>query len=153
MARKLILFSQSPNSLQKVNSRRVHYVLAKSSQKVNVKSKGGKQNNRRRTQRRVCAKWSSRCRGQRYEWKPLCHPAALGIEGDGTNLTIASSGALSINNTGVATFSGAVQVNGNFTVLGSQSILETVTTEIEDNLIAINSKNFQQNILNVMQIN
>ena len=63
------------------------------------------------------------------------------IEGDGTNLTIASSGALSINNTGVATFSGAVQVNGNFTVLGSQSILETVTTEIEDNLIAINSKN------------
>ena len=63
------------------------------------------------------------------------------IEGDGTNLTIASSGALSIANTGLATFTGAVQINGNLTTLGSQTVLETTTTEIEDNLIAINSKN------------
>ena len=63
------------------------------------------------------------------------------IEGDGTNLTIASSGALNISNTGLMSVSGALQVNGNFTVLGTQSILETTTTEIEDGLIAINSKN------------
>ena len=37
--------------------------------------------------------------------------------------------------------SGALQVSGNLTVLGTQSILETTTTEIEDGLIAINSKN------------
>ena len=63
------------------------------------------------------------------------------IEGDGTNLTIASSGTLNISNTGLMSVSGALQVNGNFTVLGTQSILETTTTEIEDGLIAINSKN------------
>ena len=63
------------------------------------------------------------------------------IEGDGTNLTIASSGTLNISNTGLMSVSGALQVNGNFTVLGTQSVLETTTTEIEDGLIAINSKN------------
>ena len=63
------------------------------------------------------------------------------IEGDGTNLTIASSGTLNVNNTGLMSVSGALQVSGNLTVLGTQSILETTTTEIEDGLIAINSKN------------
>ena len=60
------------------------------------------------------------------------------IEGDGTNLTIASSGTLIINNTGLATFSGNVRVTGDLTVDGTETILNTTSLEIEDNIIAVN---------------
>ena len=60
------------------------------------------------------------------------------IEGDGTNLTIASSGALNINNTGTATFSGNVIVSGNLTVDGTNTIINTTTLAVEDNLIEVN---------------
>ena len=60
------------------------------------------------------------------------------IEGDGTNLTIASSGALNINNTGIATFSGNVIISGNLTVDGTNTIINTTTLAVEDNLIEVN---------------
>ena len=41
------------------------------------------------------------------------------IEGNGTNLTIASSGTMAFNNTGTATFSGALTVTGDLTINGS----------------------------------
>ena len=60
------------------------------------------------------------------------------IEGDGTNLTIESSGALNINNTGIATFSGNVRVSGDLTVDGTETIVNTTTLSIEDALIELN---------------
>ena len=60
------------------------------------------------------------------------------IEGDGTNLTIESSGALNINNTGTATFSGNVIISGNLTVDGTNTIINTTTLAVEDNLIEVN---------------
>ena len=60
------------------------------------------------------------------------------IEGDGTNLTIASSGALNINNTGTATFSGNVIISGNLTVDGTRTIINTTTLSVEDNFIECN---------------
>ena len=61
------------------------------------------------------------------------------IEGDGTNLTIASSGTLTVSNTGLMSVSGALQVEGNLTVIGTT--VSTSTTEVEDGLLAINTTN------------
>ena len=61
------------------------------------------------------------------------------IEGDGTNLTIASSGTLTVNNTGLMSVAGALQVEGNLTVIGTT--VSTSTTEVEDGLLAINTTN------------
>ena len=61
------------------------------------------------------------------------------IEGDGTNLTIASSGTLSINNTGVCTVSGALTVTGDLTVNGTTTTNNSTNTTIADNIIELNS--------------
>ena len=61
------------------------------------------------------------------------------IEGDGTDLTIASSGALNINNTGTCTVSGALTVTGNLTVNGTTTTNNSVNTTIADNMIELNS--------------
>ena len=61
------------------------------------------------------------------------------IEGDGTDLTIASSGAININNTGTCTVAGALTVTGNLTVNGTTSTVNSVNTTIADNLIELNS--------------
>ena len=61
------------------------------------------------------------------------------IEGDGTNLTIASSGALNINNTGLATVSGALTVSGDLTVNGTTTTNNSVNLTVDDNIIELNS--------------
>ena len=61
------------------------------------------------------------------------------IEGDGTNLTIASSGTLNINNTGLATVSGALTVSGDFTVNGTTTTNNSVNLTVDDNIIELNS--------------
>ena len=61
------------------------------------------------------------------------------IEGNGTNLTIASSGTMAFNNTGVATFSGAVTVTGDLTINGSTTTNSSTNTTIADNIIELNS--------------
>ena len=61
------------------------------------------------------------------------------IEGDGTDLTIASSGALNINNTGLATVSGNLTVTGDLTINGSTTTNSSTNTTIADNIIELNS--------------
>jgi hypothetical protein len=61
------------------------------------------------------------------------------IEGDGTNLTIASSGTLNINNTGLATVSGDLTVTGDLTINGSTTTNSSPNTTIADNIIELNS--------------
>jgi len=61
------------------------------------------------------------------------------IEGDGTNLTIASSGTLNINNTGLATVSGNLTVTGDLTINGSTTTNSSTNTTIADNIIELNS--------------
>ena len=61
------------------------------------------------------------------------------IEGDGTNLAINSSGALNINNTGLATVSGALTVSGDFTVNGTTTTNNSVNLTVDDNIIELNS--------------
>ena len=61
------------------------------------------------------------------------------IEGNGTNLTIASSGTMAFNNTGTATFSGAVTVTGDLTINGSTTTNSSTNTTIADNIIELNS--------------
>ena len=59
------------------------------------------------------------------------------IEGDGTNLAINSSGALNINNTGLATVSGALTVSGDFTVNGTTTTNNSVNLTVDDNIIEL----------------
>jgi len=61
------------------------------------------------------------------------------IEGNGTNLTIASSGTMNFNNTGTATFSGALTVTGDLTINGSTTTNSSTNTTIADNIIELNS--------------
>jgi hypothetical protein len=61
------------------------------------------------------------------------------IEGDGTNLTIASSGTMNFDNTGLATFSGALTVTGDLTINGSTTTNSSTNTTIADNIIELNS--------------
>jgi|TARA_B100000282_G_scaffold294169_1_gene270869 hypothetical protein len=61
------------------------------------------------------------------------------IEGNGTNLTIASSGTMNFNNTGLATFSGALTVTGDLTINGSTTTNSSTNTTIADNIIELNS--------------
>ena len=60
------------------------------------------------------------------------------IEGDGTNLTIASSGLCTITATGQTVITNDLKVNGNLTVEGTNTIINTTTLSIEDNLIEVN---------------
>ena len=61
------------------------------------------------------------------------------IEGDGTDLTIASSGALNINNTGLCTVAGALTVTGDLTINGNTTTNSSTNTTIADNIIELNS--------------
>jgi hypothetical protein len=67
------------------------------------------------------------------------------IEGDGTNLTISSSGTLDITASGTTTVTNGFQVggnaviSGNLTVNGTETILDTQNLAIEDSIIAINN--------------
>jgi hypothetical protein len=67
------------------------------------------------------------------------------IEGDGTNLTISSSGTLDITATGTTTVTNNFQVGGNavisgdLTVNGTETIISTQNLNIEDAIIGLNS--------------
>ena len=60
------------------------------------------------------------------------------IEGDGTNLTIASSGLCTITATGQTVITNDLVVSGNLTVNGTNTVINTTTLAIEDNLIEVN---------------
>ena len=60
------------------------------------------------------------------------------IEGDGTNLTIASSGQLTLTATGETVITNNFRVAGNLTVDGTETILNTTTLSVEDNIIEVN---------------
>ena len=61
------------------------------------------------------------------------------IEGNGTNLTISSSGALSLNVTGETSVSGALTVSGDLTVNGTTTTNNSVNLTVDDNIIELNS--------------
>jgi len=61
------------------------------------------------------------------------------IEGNGTNLTISSSGALSLNVTGETSVSGALTVAGDLTVNGTTTTNNSVNLTVDDNIIELNS--------------
>ena len=61
------------------------------------------------------------------------------IEGNGTNLTISSSGTLSLNVTGETSVSGALTVAGNLTVNGTTTTNNSVNLTVDDNIIELNS--------------
>ena len=67
------------------------------------------------------------------------------IEGNGTNLTISSSGALDITATGTTTVTnnfdvgGNAVISGNLTVQGTETIISTQNLNIEDAIIGLNS--------------
>jgi len=60
------------------------------------------------------------------------------IEGDGTNLTIASSGLCTITATGETVVTNNFRVGGNLIVDGTETIVNTTTLSIEDNIIEVN---------------
>src|SRR6056300_1506307 len=61
------------------------------------------------------------------------------IESDGTDLTITSTGALNINNTGLATVSGELAVSGDLTVNGTTTTNNSVNLTVDDNIFELNS--------------
>ena len=60
------------------------------------------------------------------------------IEGNGTNLTIASSGDMTLTATGQVIVTNNLRVSGDLTVDGTETIVNTTTLEIEDNIIVVN---------------
>ena len=60
------------------------------------------------------------------------------IEGNGTNLTIASSGTCTITATGETIVTNDMRVAGNLTVDGTETIINTTTISVEDNVIEVN---------------
>jgi hypothetical protein len=60
------------------------------------------------------------------------------IEGNGTNLTIASSGLCTITATGETVVTNNLRIGGNLTVDGTETIVNTTTLSIEDNIIEVN---------------
>ena len=61
------------------------------------------------------------------------------IESDGTDLTITSTGALSLNVTGATSVAGALTVTGDLTVNGTTTTNNSVNLTVDDNLIELNS--------------
>jgi hypothetical protein len=61
------------------------------------------------------------------------------IESDGTDLTITSTGQLTLQTTGTTTISGNTYIGGNLTVAGTETIVSTQNLEVEDNIIAVNA--------------
>ena len=60
------------------------------------------------------------------------------IEGNGTNLTIASSGTCTITATGETIVTNDMRVAGNLTVDGTETIINTTSISVEDNVIEVN---------------
>ena len=60
------------------------------------------------------------------------------IESDGTNLTITSTGALNLTATGETVVTNNMRVAGNLTVDGTETIVNTTTLSVEDNIIELN---------------
>jgi hypothetical protein len=60
------------------------------------------------------------------------------IEGDGTNMTISSSGQLTLTASGETVITNNMRVAGNLTVDGTETILNTTTLSVEDNIIEVN---------------
>ena len=60
------------------------------------------------------------------------------IEGNGTNSTIASSGLCTITATGETVVTNNLRVGGNLTVDGTETIVNTTTLSVEDNIIELN---------------
>ena len=60
------------------------------------------------------------------------------IEGNGTNLTIASSGLCTITATGETVVTNNLRIGGNLTVDGTETIVNTTTLSVEDNIIELN---------------
>jgi hypothetical protein len=61
------------------------------------------------------------------------------IESDGTDLTITSTGALSLNVTGETSVAGALTVTGDLTVNGTTTTNNSVNLTVDDNIIELNS--------------
>ena len=60
------------------------------------------------------------------------------IESDGTNLTLTSTGALTLTATGETVVTNNMRIAGNLTVDGTETIVNTTTLSIEDNIIEVN---------------
>ena len=60
------------------------------------------------------------------------------IESDGTNLTVTSTGALNLTATGETVVTNNMRVAGNLTVDGTETIVNTTTLSVEDNIIELN---------------
>jgi len=60
------------------------------------------------------------------------------IESDGTNLTITSTGALNLTATGETVVTNNMRVAGNLTVDGTETVVNTTTLSVEDNIIELN---------------
>ena len=78
------------------------------------------------------------------------------IEGNGTNLTIASSGLCTITATGETVVTNNFRVGGNLTVDGTETIVNTTTLSIEDNIIEVNrnvSANSGMPVVSGLQVN
>jgi hypothetical protein len=60
------------------------------------------------------------------------------IEGNGTDLTITSSGLLNLSATNDVVVSGNMRVIGNFEVEGTETIINTTSIQVEDNIIGLN---------------
>ena len=61
------------------------------------------------------------------------------IESDGTDLTITSTGQLTLSASGTTTIAGNTYIGGNLTVAGTETIVSTQNLEVEDNIIAVNA--------------
>ena len=57
------------------------------------------------------------------------------IESDGTNLTLTSTGALTLTATGETVVTNNMRIAGNLTVDGTETIVNTATLSVEDNII------------------
>ena len=60
------------------------------------------------------------------------------IESDGTDLTVTSTGKLNLTATGETILTNNMRVAGNLTVDGTETIINTATLSVEDNIIEVN---------------
>jgi hypothetical protein len=63
------------------------------------------------------------------------------IESDGTDLTLTSTGELTLTATGNTIVSNNLTINGNLTVNGTETIVNTQSLDVEDSIIGLNRNN------------
>jgi hypothetical protein len=63
------------------------------------------------------------------------------IESDGTDLTLTSTGELTLTATGNTTVTNNMIINGNLTVNGTETIVNTTSLDVEDSIIGLNRTN------------